>query len=766
MCISGLRSFFFFCLLSFVTLISNVLCGQTVGVVLSGGGANALAHIGVLKALEENDIPIDYIAGTSMGAIVGGLYVSGYSPSEIEAMLTSQEFLDDIQGELSDRYIYFFKQPRPDAAIAQVKFSKDKPFATSLPTNLVSPFGLDFKMIEIFGGANAIAKENFDSLMVPFRCVASDITNKKIRVFASGQLNMAVRASATYPFYYKPVLTNEQLLFDGGLYNNFPIDVLIENFNPDIVVGSNVSYNYDPPTADDVISQIKNMLVSITDYSLKGKPGIIIEPLITQTAFDFNDPELRINEGYKATIAKIEELKKVCNRRVNKEEITLKRNKFNAAKPPLVFEDFSIKGVNISQGDYIRNSLRGKLDTLSYEELKPKFLKLFQDDQLKYIYPTVKHNPYTNRYSLQLYVEKEKDFNVKFGGNFSSKPINTGFVSFRYSLLGKNSYNFEANSYFGKYYGSALLKARVQTGWKIPIFIEPFAVLNRFDYFRSKATFFEPVKPTYILLEEKFAGLAVGLPIRYKSRLLIDYKIFTQDCNYYLTEVFGAKDTADLTRFAGWTSAITFERNTLNRKQWASKGTFLKFQTRYLQGFERTIPGSTSLATAVNRQFQDWLSFSLEYTNYFKTLRNLTLAFHGSGVFNTQYFFSNYQASLIFSPAFQPTPESKTLFLQNFRANKYLTLGGSAILNLGKNFDYRFEAYVFQPVNKLQQTTLQLTALGSFLRTRYNLFSTSLVFHSPLGPVSLSLNYYDREQHPVSFLFNFGYILFNRSVSE
>ncbi len=740
---------------------------QKVGVVLSGGGANGLAHVGVLQALEDSEIPIDYIAGTSMGAIVGGLYAAGYSPKEIEVLLTSEEFIDDIQGELSDKYIYYFKQARPDAAISQVRFSKDTPLTASLPTNVVSPFGLDFKMIEVFAGANAVSKENFDNLFVPFRCVASDIKNKKVKTFNSGQLNMAIRASATYPFYYKPVLTNNELLFDGGLYNNFPVDVLIENFNPDIIIGSNVSYNYESPTAEDLVSQIKNILVSVTDYSLRGKPGVIIEPKIENSAFNFSNPTALIREGFMATIEKMEELKPLCKRTVSETEMATRRKEFNSKKPPLIFNEVSISsGLNRAQGFYIKNSLYRKNDSITYHFLRPRFLKLFQDEQLKYVYPTIKHDSLSAKYALQLQVEKEKDFQVKFGGNFSSKPINTGFLSLKYNYLSKHAYSFEANSYFGKYYGSVQLNARMQTTWKIPISLEAFATLNRWDYFRSKATFFEEIKPSYILQEDKIGGLIVSAPVRYKSKVSLDYKFFEQDCNYYLTEDFSAKDTADLTRFDGNTIALSFERSTLNKRQWASAGTFLKLQFRYLQGNERTVPGSTALAPAVSKQFQDWVAFSLKYDNYFKTFKKLTFGFHTSGIYNSLYLFSNYKASLIFSPAFQPIPESKTLFLNNFRANKFLSVGASTIITFSKTLDYRIEAYIFQPINKIEETPLQRAALGELFKKRFNMLSTSMVYHSPFGPVSLSLNYYDREKQPVSFIFNFGYILFNRTVNE
>jgi len=258
----------------------------------------------------------------------------------------------------------------------------------------------------------------------------------------------------------------------------------------------------------------------------------------------------------------------------------------------------------------------------------------------------------------------------------------------------------------------------------------------------------------------------ISAPLRYKSKLVFDFKVFDQDCWYYLTDEFDAKDTSDLTRFIGNTAALGFERSTLNRKQWASAGTFLKLQFRFTQGREQTIPGSTSLATAVNKQYQNWVSISTKYDNYFKTFKRLTFGFHASGVYNSLYLFSNYKASLIFTPAFQPIPESKTLFLNNFRANKYVSIGGSTVFAFSKNFDYRVEAYVFQPINKFEETAIQGARLGAFFKSRFNMLSTSLVFHSPIGPMSLSLNYYDREKQPVSFLFNFGYILFNRTVNE
>ena len=150
---------------------------QKVAVVLSGGGAKGACHVGLLKALEENDIPIDYIAGTSMGAIVAGLYAAGYSPEEMEVLMTSEEFKKWAKGVIDTEYMYYYKKDPNDPSWVSVPVEiSPKKFKPKLPTNLVSPYEMDFQFIRIFADAGAAANYNFDSLFVPFRCVAADIT--------------------------------------------------------------------------------------------------------------------------------------------------------------------------------------------------------------------------------------------------------------------------------------------------------------------------------------------------------------------------------------------------------------------------------------------------------------------------------------------------------------------------------------------------------------------------------------------------------------
>ena len=255
---------------------SEAVSQQKIGLVLSGGGATGLAHIGVLKALEEKGFEISYITGTSAGDLVGALYSSGYSPEEIENYVLHPDFQLITLGKHKTEQRFLIREEEKDANLFNLEFSIKKPLKQSLPTNIISSSYLDFEMFKLLAPASAYAKNDFDSLFIPFRCVSSDITNKQSIVFSKGNLNEVVRSSMTFPFYLNPIKIDGKLLFDGGLYNNFPADVMYSEFIPDYIIGSNVSYNAPPPKDDDLIGQVINMLVFHSDFNLPCKNGIVI----------------------------------------------------------------------------------------------------------------------------------------------------------------------------------------------------------------------------------------------------------------------------------------------------------------------------------------------------------------------------------------------------------------------------------------------------------------------------------------------------------
>ena len=335
--------------------------------VLSGGGATGFAHIGVLQALEEKGIPIDYITGTSAGALIGALYAAGYSPNEIKAYCLHPNFILMATGQLNPSQEYFSKENEINPSMFTLRFSIDSILNKSLPTNFNSSTLLDYELMRILGTTGEAYNNDFDQLFVPFRCLASDIVSKENVIFKTGNLNEAVRASMTYPFYFQPLRINGRLLFDGGLYNNFPGDILYQEFSPDFIIGSNVSYNADEPRENDLISQVTNMLVSYSDFSLPCESGILIEPQLEIGTFDFDQVELAIENGYKTGMKYADSILQFINHTTDTAQLNLRRKAFRSKIPPLIVSSIS-SNLNKNGQDFVNHSLLRKKRKILIDE--------------------------------------------------------------------------------------------------------------------------------------------------------------------------------------------------------------------------------------------------------------------------------------------------------------------------------------------------------------------------------------------------------------
>ncbi len=741
---------------------------QQVGLVLSGGGASGMAHIGVMKALEENGVPIDRITGSSMGALIGAMYASGLSPWEIDSLFKTEEFRIMAEGGVEPRYQYYFKQDHPDASLLNLRFDLDTALQTSLPTNLRSPVLLDFEQMREFSPASAAAGYNMDSLFIPFRCVASDITEQKSVVFRQGDLAQAVRASMSYPFYFKPIRVNGHLMMDGGLYNNFPSDVMYEDFFPEIILGSNVSSNSIAPSEDDLLSQLRAMMQEPTNFSVLCENGVIIEPRTTTGVFDFSEPGVSIEDGYNEAIRRMPEILAQVQRRVSRSELEVRRKAFRARFPPLVFGDVHIEGLGRSATRYVQHSLEGYGERLTADRLKPAYFRLFADHNIAGLYPRATYRKERGDYDLDLLVKPEKDLDVHFGGMFSSRPINTGMVGLRYHLFGSSSARLEALSYFGKFYSAGQLKLRADLSTRLPLYIEPEFTLHRWDYFRSFSTFFDEVKPAFVVIREMWGGANVGMGFGNKGLLRADVKWAETKDRYYQTDDFTGQDTSDVTYFRHITGGLMITRNSLNRKQHPNAGECLKAEVRYIIGDENTIPGSTHEDGGGEfKARREWPMAKASIDQYFLPRGILRFGVLAEGVYSAMPTFENYTESIIRAPAFQPTPESRTYFMEQFRAPKYLAGGLRTIIAVARNkFDLRLEAYVFQPYEPIvRDADGKPTTAAGFTDPRY-IGSGSLIYQSPIGPVWFNLSYFDQLAEPWAWSLNFGYILFNQKAQE
>ncbi len=743
--------------------------GQRVGLVLSGGGASGMAHIGVMKALEENGVPIDCISGSSMGALIGAMYASGWSPWEIDSLFRTELFRTMAEGRVEPKYTYYFKQDHPDASLINLRFDLDTTLQTSLPTNLRSPVLLDFEQMRSFSPASAAAGNNMDSLFVPFRCVASDITAQKSVTFRTGDLAQAVRASMSYPFYFRPIRVDGHLMMDGGLYNNFPSDVMYEDFFPDVIVGSNVSGNSPPPSEDDLLSQLRAMMQEPTTFSVICENGVIVEPRTDIGLFDFNDPGPAIEDGYTEAMKRMPEILAQVQQRVPRSVLTERRRAFRARFPVMSFDSVHVEGLGRSSTRYVEKTIERAGMPLTSDRLKSAYFRLFADQNIAHLYPRANYDKARNTYDLHLMVKPEKDLEVRFGGMFSSRPINTGMAALRYNLFGGASTHLEALSYFGKFYIAGQVKMRLDLPTGTPLYVEPIFSLQRWDYFRGFSTFFDEEKPGFVVSRETWGGMNVGLGMGNKGLLRFDAKLAETKDDYYQTTEFTGQDTSDVTYFRHVATGFLLTRNSLNRKQHPNAGEALSVSLRYVKGEEKTIGGSTQsdIESPFFKEQHDWFVAKVQLDQYALPRGIFKFGVLAEGVYSTMPMFENYTASIIRAPAFQPTPESRTYFMEQFRAPKYIAGGVRTIIAVARNkFDVRLEAYVFQPYEPIVRGDDNEGVTAAAFSERYYIGSGSLIYQSPVGPVWFNLSYFDQEPEPWAWSLNFGYILFNQKAQE
>ena len=751
-----------------LTICSGSMHAQSIGLVMSGGGAAGMAHIGVLQALEENGVPIDHIAGSSMGALVGAMYASGLSPWEIDSIFRTEQFGIMADGGVEARYQYFFKQDYPDASLISLRFDLDTTLQTSLPTNIRSPALLDFEQMRSFSPVSAATGYDMDSLFVPFRCVASDLTAQRSVVFRKGDLAQAVRASMSYPFYFKPIRVDGHLMMDGGLYNNFPSDVMYEDFFPDLIVGSNVSSNSAPPSEDDLLSQLRAMMQEPTDFTVICENGPNLEPKISTSVFDFSDPGQAITIGYQEAMARMPQILAQVPRRIPQEELRARRKVFRAKFPPLVFGDVRVHGLGRSATRFVDQTIHPDDTTLTADQIKGAYFRLFADRNIALVYPKATYRPERGNYDLDLLVKSEKDLDIRFGGLISSRPITAGYVGLRYKLFGRASASLEGNTYFGKFYSAGQMKLRVDLSTRAPLYIEPVATLHRWDHFRSFSTFFDEVKPAFVVIREMWGGVNVGLGLGNKGLLRFDAKYAETKDGYYQTDDFDGRDTSDVTLFKHLSTGLLITRNSLNRKQHPNAGESLTASFRVISGEERTELGSTSSTFGEDRTaVHDWLVGKVTLDQYIAPRGIFKFGVLAEGVYSTMPLFENYTASIIRSPAFQPTPESRTYFMEQFRAPKYVAGGLRTIIAVARNkFDLRLEGYIFQPYEPIVRGENGHALIAPAFTQRYYVGSGSLIYQSPIGPLWFNLSYFDQQRQPWAWSVNFGYILFDQKAQE
>jgi NTE family protein len=275
-----------------------------IGVALEGGGALGLAHIGVLQWFEDHHVPIDYLAGTSMGGLVGGLYATGKSPQQLQELVNEQNWDIIIGGQIPYEDLSYRR--KEDLRAIQNSISLGLKHGLSTPSGLNS--GSEIELLIDRETLAYPSLNSFDSLPIPFRCVATDLISGKEVVFSKGSLQEALRATMSIPGLFPPVREGDKVYVDGGLVGNLPTNV-VRNMGADIVIA--VHLEVAPANADEIQSLLsvlgRSIDVVIRENELRGLQGadlVVKVDLEKYNSFEYGKANQLIQEGVQAAEAK------------------------------------------------------------------------------------------------------------------------------------------------------------------------------------------------------------------------------------------------------------------------------------------------------------------------------------------------------------------------------------------------------------------------------------------------------------------------------
>ncbi len=372
---------FFLLFLLFFTLL-GAQERPKIALVLSGGGARGGAHVGVLKVLEKNRVPIDIIVGTSMGSFMGGLYAAGESPQEIEKMLVTTDWKEYIRADFDRFKIPMQRKMLEYQYQGRIGFGINAQNQVVLPTGLLKREPLLLKFDELTQDVYDIRE--FDKLSIPFRAVATNIQNGSAVILKSGSLGKAIYASSAIPGGLQPININGIDLVDGGVSDNIPIQVA-KDMGADIIIAVDVSENFSETVDVNSYFVVMGQLVDILmrknankSLELLSDKDILITPnLEGYTGLDADKYAPIIQKGYEAALKKEKVLQKLS---LSKEEYAKYKEQHRQKHKPkqIIIDEIKIDNATYLANDIIRKQIRQKVGAaLDADALREDILNIY-----------------------------------------------------------------------------------------------------------------------------------------------------------------------------------------------------------------------------------------------------------------------------------------------------------------------------------------------------------------------------------------------------
>lgn len=678
---------------------------QAVGLVLSGGGAKGIAHIGVIQALEDNNIPIDYITGTSMGAIIGGLYACGYTPAEMMELIKSRGFSYWSTGKIDPNLTYYYAEAEPTPALVHFNLgdNKNNGSPTILPTSLINPLPMNFAFMDLFAKYTAQCDGNFDKLFVPLRTVTSDVYSKHKLVLRSGSLGDAIRASMSFPLVFRPIEIDSVLVYDGGIYDNYPFNVMRTDFAPDIMIGSNVSGPDGKPKSNDLFQQLEDLIIQNNDYSLPADWGISMNvPVRMFGILDFEKADTIYRIGYNTAMQMMDSIKSRVTSRVDPQVRNLRRAVFKSQTPYVRFDSVSVSGGTHSQNEYIKYLFtHNSPDTFGLERARDSYYRAITPGKLENLVPEATHDKSDGLFDLSLKATVKDNFRVGFGGYVSSSTSSMLFLSGGYNTMSFNSLDANINGWIGQSYMAALLNARISLLTAVPSSLKIRVGASRQKFYENDHLFFKDNTPISIVSNEVYSQLIYSIGAGRRGKFdagagfghLIDR--FFQNNRVLFSEHNRDRVLRNLMQ-----AFVSYEYTTLDNVNYPASGAQCRLKVMGVKGRYHydAAPSGTLPSSKGNMAF---IQAELNVSKYFELDKHFALGGVVNGLYSSRKLAPTYNASIVMAPAFNPTPSSYNSFNPAFRANSFVTAGIVPIWKMTSTVQVRGTFNAFLPYRKI-----------------------------------------------------------------
>lgn len=720
--------------------------GQSIGLVLSGGGSKGIAHIGLIQALEDNDIPIDYITGTSMGAIVGGLYAAGYTPKEMLDLILSDGFSYWSTGQIDPSLTYYFSTQGPTPTLVSVPFGTSKRDSimearTPVYASLISPMPMNFAFMDLFAAQTAQSGGDFDNLFVPFRCVASDVNARHKVVLSHGDLGYSVRSSMSFPIVFQPTSIDSMVLYDGGVYDNFPVGVMQDTFSPDFILGVNVSSETIGPQTS-IMDQLDNLVIQNQAYYVNPEKGMQIRYDLNQfSLLDFPKARQIYKIGYDVAMQYMDSIKSRIHSRISKEERELRRRVFKSQTPYIRFDSVEVTGASKKQNEYIRYLFtHNRKDTIDINSARYAYYRAISPGMLRDLVPHAHYNDSTGLFKLTLKAAPKENFKVGLGAYITSSTQSYIYISGGYSTMSFKSMSANFGGWIGQSYLGAMLNTRLYLPTHIPSAAELEAVAFRQKYYTDDYLFFEEKAPSYILDHEYYVRLkwAWALGRLYSMSAGLGYG-HLYDSFYQPNYQLGYLTDRDKCKFDLGQAFIRLSTNTLDDQNFPTQGRSYQLTAMGVLGTFKHTYGDKELANL--HSHPKWVQLESASRQFFTFGRHFSLGVETDIMLSTRKLLADYNATMVTAPAFLPTPSSYNSFNKAFRANSFVAIGITPIWKYNSSLSLRWSSYCFLPLRKIIEVDNKAEYAHGWLNHPQYFGEVDLCYKLPFGILTGYVNY-------------------------